>query len=413
MSKQIPQTLKGFRDFLPPEMVLRNYIKNIFVEVFEQFGYQPLETPTLEYASTLLGKYGEDADRLVYTFNDRGDRKVGLRYDLTVPVSKVLSIYQNDIQLPFKQYQIQLVWRADKPQKGRYREFIQCEADTFGSSSPTSDAEYVALIYQILKKIGFSKFIVKINSRQVLFELISKSGLEKDKFTVLQSVDKLDKIGWDGVKNELVFKSIPNSKIDQLFEYIKQAQPDSYLQQLLDCLPSLGVPKDYYQFDSSMVRGLDYYTGPIFEVYITQGNMGAVCGGGRFDKLISQLGGPDIPATGIAFGFDRLIDVIKQLNLLPQLPSTTTKILVANFGQEYLSESLKLTSSLRQQNINTTFYPDPDKLGKQFKYASSMGIPYVAILGDEEIKQNKITIKNMDTRDQQLLSFEELVKSLS
>lgn len=400
------QTLKGFRDFLPKEMIVRNYVKDIFKKTLETFGYEPLETPTLEYASTLLGKYGKEADRLVYTFNDRGDRKIGLRYDLTVPVSKVLAIYQNEIPLPFKQYQIQLVWRADKPQKGRYREFIQVEADTFGSISPVSDAEYIAVMYQVLKNLNFKNFIIKVNSRPILFQILSDAGIEDDKYTVLQSLDKFDKISRNGVTKELVSKGISEDKINKIFDSIKSIKPDQYLLDVFSAVANFGVPETNYIFDPTLVRGLDYYTGPIFEAFILDNNIGSVCGGGRFDKLISQLGGPDIPATGIAFGFDRIIDCIQSLNLLPNLTSTTTKIMIANFGES--QQSLKLATLLRNSNINTLLYPEPTKLGKQFKYASDKNIPFVAIIGPDEAKNNQVTIKNMSTGDQSTISQSEL-----
>lgn len=407
MNQNTPQTLKGFRDFLPETMVVRNYVKNIFIKTLESFGYEPLETPTLEYASTLLGKYGDEADRLVYTFQDKGDRKIGLRYDLTVPVSKVLAIYQNDIPLPFKQYQIQLVWRADKPQKGRYREFIQVEADTFGSVSPISDAEYIAVMYQVLKNLNFKNFVIKVNSRQILFQILDNSGIIKDKNTVLQSLDKFDKIGEEGVTKELTSKGLNQSQINSIFDQIKSIKPGQYLEQVFSSAVNYGVPKDKFIFDPTLVRGLDYYTGPIFEAFILDNNIGSVCGGGRFDNLIKSLGGPDIPATGIAFGFDRVVDCIQSLNLLPDLLKTTTKVMIACFGTD--EQSLKLSTLLRENNINTLLYPTADKLGKQFKYASDKGIPFVAVIGPDEAKNNQVTLKNMGTGEQKTIPASELL----
>ena len=412
MKQAKPQTLKGFRDFLPEDMRIRNYVKDIFVKTLESFGFEPLETPTLEYASTLLGKYGDEADRLVYTFNDRGDRKIGLRYDLTVPVSKVLSIFQNKITLPFKQYQIQLVWRADKPQKGRYREFLQIEADTFGSTSPISDAEYIAVMYKVLDNLNFPNFVVKVNSRQVLSQILDKADIKNSQNLVLQSLDKYDKIGRNGVTKELKEKGLANTQINTIFDYIKSAQPDQYLDQVLSATKGLGVPQKNFSFDPTLVRGLDYYTGPVFEAFILDNNIGAVCGGGRFDKLTSQLGGPDIPASGIAFGFDRIVDCIQKLNLLPDLPKSTAKVMVANFGSDTQDESIKTANLLRSKGISTLLYPDPDKLGKQFKYASTKNIPFVVVIGPDEVRDGKVTLKDMTTGQQQTLTREGLVKLL-
>jgi histidyl-tRNA synthetase len=406
------QTLKGFRDFLPRESRVRNYVKNILTETFINFGFQPLETPALEYKSTLVGKSGSETDKLLYSFTDKGDRQIGLRYDLTVPAAKVLAIYQNEITLPFKRFQIQPVWRADKPQKGRYREFVQSDIDIYGSSSPLAEAEIVAIIYQALTKLNFKKFQIKLNSRIVLSQIITQSSIKTDKNTVLQSLDKLDKIGNNGVKDELISKGLSSTQIDSLFDYIKKAQPDDYLKQVIDAISQLGVPQDYYSFSPTLVRGLDYYTGPIFETFIEDSNIGAIGGGGRYDDLIKSLGGPDIPAVGYAFGFERLVDVINELNLLPQLSQSATKIMIANFDSETLPQSLKLASFLRQNNLNTFFYPNPDKIAKQFKYADSQKIPFVVIIGSDEAKNNQVTLKNMQTREQKTITPEELLQIL-
>jgi len=406
------QTLKGFRDFLPRESRLRNYVKNILTETFLNFGFQPLETPALEYKSTLVGKSGSETDKLLYSFTDKGDRQIGLRYDLTVPAAKVLAIYQNEINLPFKRFQIQPVWRADKPQKGRYREFVQSDIDIYGSSSPIAEAEIVAIIYQALTKLNFKKFQIKLNSRIVLSQIITKSGIKTDKNTVLQSLDKLDKIGNKGVKDELISKGLTPPQIISLFNYIKTAQPDDFLKQVINTIPLLGVPQDYFSFSPTLVRGLDYYTGPIFETFIEDSNIGAIGGGGRYDDLIKNLGGPDIPAVGYAFGFERLIEVINDLNLLPQLSQSATKIMIANFDPQTLPPSLKLASLLRQNNINTFFYSNPDKLAKQFKYADSQNIPFVAIIGSDEAKNNQVTLKNMQTREQKTVTSAELLQIL-
>ena len=412
MNQTKPQTLKGFRDFLPETMVVRNYVKNIFIEVFENFGFEPLETPALEYASTLMGKNGAEADKLVYAFTDQGDRQVGLRYDLTVPVSKVLAIYQNQIPLPFRRYQIQSVWRAEKPQKGRYREILQCDIDTFGSNSPLVDAEIVAVTYNILSRLNFTRFSIRLNSRTVLNDILAQTGITNDKNSILQSLDKYQKISQEGVVKELKSKGLSDSQTSKLFEYIKSAQPDNYLREVIDLLPSLNIPQDFYLFDPTMVRGLDYYTGPIFETYVTEPKIGSITGGGRYDNLVKTLGGPDIPAVGTTIGLDRIVDCILELNLLPNLAKTTIKVMVANFGPDTTAASLKLTTSLRSQGIPTLLYPDPDKLGKQFKYASDKGIPFVAVIGPDEASANTVTLKNMSTGEQKTLKSDAVTASL-
>lgn len=411
-NKVQPQTLKGFRDFLPQTMAVRNYVKNLLISTFETFGFQPIETPTLEYASTLMGKYGDEADKLVYSFLDNGDRKVGLRYDLTVPTAKVLSLYQNDIHLPFKRYQIQPVWRADKPQKGRYREFTQCDIDIFGPVSPVNDAEIIAIIYNILEKLNFTKYKIHINSRIVLYQILDTADIQNDRNSVLQSLDKLQKIGEDGVKEELNKKGITPSQITSIFDSIKLAQPDDYLKQVFEKISEFGVPDKAYVFDPTMVRGLDYYTGPIFETYVEEPKIGSITGGGHYDNLVESLGGPNIPAVGTTLALDRLVDCIMELNLLPDLNKTTTKILVANFSAETEKNAIELTTKLRANNISATFYPLADKLGKQFKYANNIKVPFVAVLGPDEITANKIMVKNMATGEQELVNFEELISTL-
>ncbi|MDD4135517.1 MAG: histidine--tRNA ligase [Candidatus Shapirobacteria bacterium] len=408
-----PQTLKGFRDFLPKEMVVRNYVKNTLTEIFENYGFQPLETPALEYASVLKGKYSNETDdKLGYFFKDNGDRNIGLRYDLTVPTAKVLAIYNNEIQLPFKRYQIQPVWRAENTQRGRYREFVQCDIDIFGTTSSIADAEIISIIYISTQKLNFKNAIIKINSRPILFEILSKSNIQNNQNYILQSIDKLDKIGKDGVKKELTEKGLSSTQIDDIFKYIKLAQPDDNLKQIFNNLKALNIPDSAYIFDPTLVRGCDYYTGTIFEVCVTEPKMGAIGGGGRYDNLISTLGGPQIPAVGFAFGFERVVDVIQELNLLPQINESKIKILVANFGPETEINTLNLISKLRDQNIPSMIYPDPEKLGKQIKHANSLGVQYLAIIGTNEAKNNQIMLKNLKTTEQKLVDLNELIEIL-
>ncbi|MCW1948963.1 MAG: histidine--tRNA ligase [Candidatus Shapirobacteria bacterium] len=412
MNQQNTQTLKGFRDFLPSDMYVRNYVKNTLTQLFETSGFQPLETPALEYSSVLKGKYGSETDdKLGYFFKDNGDREVGLRYDLTVPTSKVLAIYSNQLPLPFRRYQIQPVWRAENTQKGRYREFIQCDIDIFGTTSPIADAEIISIIYQGVKKLGFKNATIKINSRSVLSTILSRSGITERQNSVLQSLDKLDKINENGVKDELTSKGLNDSQISQIFEYIKQSQPDENLKQVLDLLKDFGLPQNSYVFDPTLVRGCDYYTGTIFEVQVPEAN-GSIGGGGRYDNLVATLGGPQIPAVGFSFGFERVIDVIKDLKLLPPEQTDKIKILIANLGPEIQTNIINLTSTLRDNNISSVIYPNNDKLGKQIKYALNLGIPYLAIIGTDEVKNNQITLKNLSTSEQKIVSKDDLVKIL-
>lgn len=403
-----PQTLKGFRDFLPEKMYVRKYVVSVLEEVFQSFGFEPLQTPTLEYAEVLTGKYGEEADKLMYTFEDRGGRMVGLNYDLTVPTARVLAQYQNDLPLPFKRYQIQPAYRAENTQKGRYRQFIQCDIDTFGSNSPLADAEIVAVLYTALRKLNFEKFTIRINSRQVLFNALEKVGIEdkKTQLLVLQSVDKLDKKTEEEVVAELEEKGIENKKAKELLEVIKNSEPDENLNNLFKYLSSLGVDKSYYQFVPFIVRGLDYYTGPIFETIVDEPKIGSITGGGRYDNLVKQLGGPNVPATGSTIGFDRICDVIEELGLLKDKFSNPTKLLVTVFSPELARESLVALTAMREEGLNCAlFSSDSVKLEKQLAYANKKDIRFVAIIGPEEAGKGLIKLKNMWSGDEQSVSF--------
>lgn len=414
--KEKPQTLKGFRDFLPEEMAVRQKVIDILREVFESYGFEPLETPSLEYSSTLLGKYGEEADKMVYTFKDRGGRDVGLIYDLSVPIAKVLALYSQKISLPFRRYQVQRIWRAEKPQKGRYREVLQCDVDIFGSSSPLADAEIVAIIYDCLKKLNFEKFTIRINSRQVIFKLISDLGIkQKDKqLSILRTIDKLDKIGLVAVKKELKEKGLTEKKIENLLSLIKTAKPDKNLKKLFNYLNNFRVDDRFYKFDPTLVRGLDYYTGPVFETYVEKPKIGSITGGGRFDKLISDLGGPDILATGTTIGLDRICDVIKEENLLPEVFPTPTKVLVTIFSPDYLEKSIEIAQKLRDSSINAELYLNTEaKLDKQLKYANRKEIAFAFIIGPEEVKNKTVTIKNLKKKSQKTVLQKDLLNQFN
>ena len=381
-----PQTLKGFRDFLPETMAIRNRVINTLKQVFESYGFAELQTPTLEYAEVLTGKYGAEAEKLMYLFKDQGGRDVGLKYDLTVPLARVMSQYP-DLPKPFKRYQIQPAFRAENTQKSRYREFYQCDIDTVGTTSLYADAEILAVISDSLIALGFIDFTIRINSRKILFGITNSTS-------VLQSLDKLDKKSEAEVKQELVDKGLVADEISKIFAGIKSATPDTDLQQVINLAAKLGV--DNIKFDPTLVRGLDYYTGTIFETVVTQPKVGSITGGGRYDNLIKTLGGPDLPAVGTTLGLDRICDVIAELNLWPDIKLTTTKVLVTIFSAELRDKSIELSIRLRQTGIGVELYPDDRiKLDKQLQYAARKKIPYVVILGPEEVAKDMVTLKNM------------------
>ncbi len=411
MSNQTPQTLKGFRDFLPEEKRKRDWVQSKVVEVFKLHGFEPLETPTLEYAELLTGKYGDEADKLLYTFEDRGGRKVGLRYDQTVPTARVLGQYQNNLPKYFRRYQIQNVFRADKPQKGRYREFTQCDIDIFGSTSPLSDAEILATTYFAYKNIGFENIQIKINDRKILFEVIERSGVEKNKaLSVIQSLDKLDKKSIEYVQTELEKKGVTIAQFQEINNQLRNISTNDNLERIIESTKELGVTQETLQFTPYLSRGLDYYTGLIFEVTVDGYEVGSVGGGGRYDNLINDLTGQNIPAVGMAFGFDRTVEAADQLGLIPS--STTSSQVLVTIFEETQNNSLQTSSLLRQAGITTELYPAIDNIGKQFKLANQKQIPFVIIIGQDEANQNQVALKNMITGDQQTLTLEDAITTI-
>ncbi len=396
------QPLKGFRDFLPTEKRRRDFVANAIKLAFERFGFEPLETPTLEYASLLLGKYGDEADKLVYSFTDRGDRQVALRYDQTVPTARVLAQYRSELPKYFRRYQIQNVFRADKPQQRRYREFTQCDCDIFDSTSPLADAEILAVFASVYQELGFGEFVIEVNDRASLIAAIEPFATETvSTMSIIQTIDKLDKQTEQEVITELVTKGLTQDAAADVLSSIAKQQPSTALQTIIDDAIALGVPKDLIKFNPALARGLDYYTGLIFEGKVN-GFSGSVGAGGRYDKLIEQLSGVSIPAVGFGIGFDRTVEVANELNLLPE-NLNTTKVLVTLFDETTQAESLKIATALRNNNVPTEVYPTLEKLGKQFKYADQKGIPYVIIIGSDERSLGKVTLKNMATGEQQLL----------
>ncbi len=412
MQKQNLQTLKGFRDFLPAEKRQRDLVSNKIKKSFERYGFEPLETPTLEYAELLLGKYGDEADKLVYSFTDRGERSVALRYDQTVPTARVLAQYQNELGKGFRRYQIQNVFRADKPQKGRYREFTQCDADIFGVTSPLADAEILAVYSAIYQDLGLTDLVIEFNDRETLINTLSPfSTSEVSVASIIQSIDKLDKLSEQDVVKELVSKGLSNEQASEALSAIKNAKPSNNLAEIIESAKNLGVSDSSLRFNPALARGLDYYTGMIFEGKIP-GESGSVGGGGRYDRLIESLGGPSIPAVGFGLGFDRTIEVMQAKGLLSS--SQSTQILVTFFSPNLKGETLKVASQLRQAGINTELYPDPsDKLEKQLKYADKKGIPYAIVIGQDELDQNVVNLKNLASREQTTLPLDEAIQLLS
>lgn len=394
------QTLKGFRDFLPQEAKKRQYVIQTLKKVFESYGFEPLETPALEYKEILTGKYGDEGDKLMYTFQDNGGRDVALRYDQTVPLARVVAQYQNELSLPFKRFQIQPVWRAENTQRGRFREFLQCDIDICGTKSSLSDAELLSLIYKAYSSLGFESFKILVNDRDLFKNLAQKA---------ITIIDKIKKIGEEEVIKELQEIGVSSEVLEELLS----AQKTDSLQDIISQAVLLGVPESILVFEPTLARGLDYYTGIIIEVEIDGYAVGSVGGGGRYDNLIGMFAGKDIPAVGFAFGFDRIMDAMEEKNLFPSSVGNDD-ILVTIFSPEYLEDSLSLLSTLRENNITAQIYLDPQvKMEKQLKYADQKNISYVLILGPEEKEKNRVTFKNMKTREQIQRSLQEILQLLA
>ena len=391
------RTLKGFRDFLPREAKKRQWLIEKLRSVFESYGFEPLETPALEYAELLKGKYGEE-EKLIYEFETKGKDKVALRYDQTVPLSRVITQYQNDLVFPFKRYQIQNVWRGENPQKGRYREFIQCDADIIGSPSPIADAEILKLVLNIYKTLGLS-VIIKINDSENFKNLDKK---------YVAAIDKLEKIGESEVLSELTDKGLTEEVARKALSDLQIKPRTEKIKKVLLTLKQMGADMNSIAYEPTLARGLDYYTGIIFET-VAQGSSGSLCSGGRFDKLIGLFSGNDIPAVGFGLGFDRTIEVLEEQNLLPE-NNISSKVLVTIFNNDLKEKSLEVYKKLRDENISCEIYLDESApLPKQLKYADKKGIPYVLIIGPKEVKENKVTIKNLKTGKQKTITKGEIL----
>ncbi|GAB4521090.1 MAG: histidine--tRNA ligase [Anaerolineae bacterium] len=415
-----PRPPKGTRDFLPAEMIKRQYVFDTIQQVFQLYGFEPLQTPVMELNETLYGKYGEDAENLIYSVKHGRSEKdeLSLRYDLTVPLARVVAQYESQLNLPFKRYQISPVFRGERPQKGRYREFYQCDADIVGISSMSADAEILSLTVAVLKRLGFPQFTVKINHRQLLIAIGQYSGVPDDQLPDLyRSVDKFDKIGAEGVGKELVERGIAADVVSRMLELITSQRPGTEnldymdevlghfegaqtsireLRELAAHLSDLNVPTEHYEFDFTMVRGLGYYTGPIFETVIKEPNLGSVTGGGRYDGLIGLFRKESLPTTGTSLGIERIIDLMDELKLYPEhIGGTVVEVLVTVFDENTRPASARLASDLRQAGIKTELVLDDKKLGKQFNHADKKGIPVVAIIGPDEAAAGKVTLRRL------------------
>lgn len=389
-----PRTLKGFRDFLPEEARKRSYVINALKKVFEAYGFEPLETPVLEYEDILLGKYGDEGDKLMYRFTDNGERKVAMRYDQTVPLARVFSQYTNELPLPFKRYQVSNVYRAENTQKGRFREFLQCDIDTVGADTAMSDAEIIQAAITGLTSLGFKNFKVLINDRS-LFE-----GIPKEAIIV---IDKLKKVGEEAVVQELSEKGLDR----EILNKVKNGQKTERISQVLDILQDERVI-----FEPTLARGLDYYTGIIIEVEIEGYTAGSVGGGGRYNNLIGMFEKDSVPAVGFAFGFDRLMEALEQFDLL-RIDQSVAKILVGIFSPEFEKEAYAAAVKLRTRKINVELWLENDaKMEKQIKYALKKRIPYILIIGPEEKEKNMVTIKALETREQKTVTMEEVIQMI-
>ncbi len=450
MAVQKPSIPKGTRDFTPAEMLKRNYIFDTIKKYFLRFGYQAIETPAMENLSTLMGKYGEEGDKLLFKILNSGDfiskvsdeeweqknsqklttklSEKGLRYDLTVPFARFVVQHQNEISFPFKRYQIQPVWRADRPQKGRYREFFQCDADVIGNNALLNEVELVQLIDAIFSdlKVGV---VTKLNNRKILSGIAEIIGQADKIIDITVAMDKLDKIGLENVNKELFEKGLPQEAVDQLQPIIllsgnnaeklaslKIALADSEIglkgvaemQEIMDYLGLVDLQNEV-ELDLTLARGLNYYTGTIFEVKAADVQIGSICGGGRYDDLTGIFGLKDVSGVGISFGADRIFDVLNELELYPKNRLDNTKVFFVNFGKKEEAFCLPILAKLRQAGVNSEIYPEAAKMKKQMKYANDKSIPFVVMIGEDEMSTGKLVLKNMESGDQKSITTEELL----
>jgi histidyl-tRNA synthetase len=447
-----PTLPKGTRDFGPIQMAKRQFILGNIKNVFQKYGFQPLETPALENLSTLTGKYGEEGDQLLFKILNSGDflkdvdsddlgaknsrgvtssiSEKGLRYDLTVPFARYVVMNRHEITFPFKRFQVQPVWRADRPQKGRYREFFQCDADVVGTNSLLCEAEIILMTREIFSLLRLTDYTIKINHRAVLSGLAELCEAKEKEMSFFVAIDKLDKVGEEKVREELASKGFDPTALNRLFEILNfkgtTAEKIIFLQDkfrsvatgqkgindltnILQLLINFGVTEEHLEFDIALARGLSYYTGCIFEVKINNVAIGSVSGGGRYDNLTGGFGMPGVSGVGISFGVDRLYDALEELNLFPTEAQISSTVLVAHTDEESMRYGLQTVHALRQKGVAAEIYPDTAKLKKQLEYADKKKIPFVVVIGSEEISSGLLTLKNMTNGEQQKLTLEQLL----
>ncbi|WP_181305437.1 histidine--tRNA ligase [Rufibacter sp. XAAS-G3-1] len=451
MSKDKPSIPKGTRDFGPATVVKRNYIFSIIKRTFEKFGFLPLETPAMENLSVLTGKYGDEGDQLIFKVLNSGDflskvsapdlengykpltpriSEKALRYDLTVPFARFVVMNRNEIAFPFKRYQIQPVWRADRPQRGRYREFYQCDADVVGTNSLLCEAEIILMMDEVLSTLGLDDFTIKFNHRGLLAGIAEAIGAKGREADLCVAIDKLDKIGQDAVNEELRQKGIVEEslvklqpilglsgeisdllpKLDELLQESEEGQRGlKDIRSMLSFLESFAVHKAKVQLDVTLARGLSYYTGCIFEVKVNNAQMGSISGGGRYDNLTGMFGLPGVSGVGFSFGVDRIFDVLEELNLFPQDSQILTQVLISNFDEASMRYSLPVLQTLREAGISAELYPEAAKLKKQMAYADQKSIPYVLLIGSEEMESGLLNLRNMRTGVQERLTVQEIL----
>ena len=445
---QKPSIPKGTRDFSPAEMMRRTYIFDTIKSVFRTYGFAPLETPSMENLSTLLGKYGDEGDKLLFKILNSGDYAAGLndeqvrtaskicekglRYDLTVPFARYVVQHQNEISFPFKRYQVQPVWRADRPQKGRYREFYQCDVDVIGSRSLLNEVELIEIVERVFRKLGI-RVVLKMNNRKILYGIAEAIGHADKMMDITVAIDKLEKIGLDNVKAELAERGLEQEaiaklqpilelsgsnadKLAQLREVIGVSETGvkgiEEMTEIFSYVEALGLELPI-ELDLSLARGLNYYTGAIFEVKALDYAIGSICGGGRYDDLTGIFGLPNTSGVGISFGADRIYDVMVGLDLFPEEVNFTTKVLFVNLGAAEQMASMQIIRTLRDAGIAAEIYPEAAKMKKQMEYANRRMIPYVVIIGSNELAERRATVKNMRTGEQQSVEFEAVASALA
>lgn len=424
MSLINPKILQGTRDFLPADMAKRDFVMGQIKSVFVRFGYDTIETPAIEYAETLLGKYGDEGSKLIYRFRDNGDRDIALRYDQTVPFARLVAMNWQELPMPFKRYQISKVWRADRPAKGRYREFVQCDFDIIGTRSLVAEAEVAKMIAEVCRALGFKEFAIKFNSRRLMNSLFAALQIDSARFAdVLRQLDKLDKIGLEAVTAELA-KFLSVKETNALLELI--AKPGSNAEKIqrlkkydtaeieafLEKCRGFGVPEEALEFDPALARGLDYYTGITYEVFLRNVPIGAICAGGRYDDLCGLFCEEKFSGVGVAFGFDRIITAMEELGMLKDV-SLSAQVLMTYFDDSTLLSSLQVLNELQKNGINSEIYFDAAPLAKQFKYAAKKEIPFVVIVGPDEVKKGEVTIKVMKTGKQKTIPANQLASYLT